>query len=335
MELGATRSSVVLRNIVDALVSLGVERNALLKRAKLDGGQLQALPERVPLTLHNRVWDAALAISGDPCIGVYVAAKLNVETYDVVGGIVHHSATLGDAIVRLARYGRLLGVGFDMRLVVDGERALLEEPHYGSPALHLQGVICQLANIGITGCRLTGEHLQAIELRVTASRPADASVIEQRLESPLRFGALHNALVFPSELLHLPVLTHDHERVADLERQAATMLKASVTSFAHTVRAQLAVGTHEEDVATIASRLHMTARTLARRLEAEGTSFRELREEVRRRHAEDYLRSTTTTATEIAISLGFSDVTAFARAFKRWTGVSPTQFRASTRIPQP
>lgn len=335
MELGSTRSSVVLRNIIDALASLGVERSALFQRAKLDSGQLDALPERVPLSLHNRVWDAALAISGDPCIGVYVAAKLNVETYDVVGGIVHHSATLGDAIVRLARYGRLLGVGIDMRLIVDGERALLEEPHYGGPTLHLQGVICQLVNLGITGCRLTGEHLPATELRVTAPRPAGADVIEQRLAAPLRFGALHNALVFPSEHLHLPVLTHDLERVTDLERQAATMLKASVTSFAHTVRAQLAIGMHEEDVATVASRLHMTARTLARRLEAEGTSFRELREEVRRRYAEDYLRSTTTTATEIAISLGFSDVTAFARAFKRWTGVSPTQFRASTRIAQP
>jgi AraC-like DNA-binding protein len=332
MQLGSTRSSVVLRNVVDALSSLGLDRNALLAHAKLDQRQLDALPDRVPISLHNRVWDAALAISKDPCIGVYVAAKLNTETYDIVGGVVHHSATLGDAIVRLARYGRLLGVGFDMRLVVDGERALLEEPHYGSPALHLQGVICQLVNIGITGCRLTGMHLHAIELRVTAARPADASPIEQRLETPLRFGALHNAVVFPSELLHLPVLTHDRERVTDLERQAATMLKASVTSFAHTVRAQLAVGTHEADVATIAARLHMTTRTLARRLEAEGTSFRELREEVRRRHAEDYLRSTTTSATEIAISLGFSDVTAFARAFKRWTGVSPTQFRTSTRL---
>lgn len=330
MELGTTRSSVVLRNILDAMASLGIDRSALLKRAKL-----HRLPERVPLSLHNRVWDAALALSGDPCIGICVAAKLNIETYDVVGGIVHHSATLGDAIVRLARYGRLLGVGFDMRLVVDGERALLEEPHYGSPALHLQGVICQLINIGITGWRLTGQHLQALELRVTASRPSDASVIEQRLQVPLRFGALHNALVFPSEFLHLPVLTHDRERVTVLEQKAATMLKASVTSFAHTVRAQLAVGTHEEDVATIAARLHMTARTLARRLEAEGTTFRELREEVRRRHAEDYLRLTTTSATEIAISLGFSDVTAFARAFKRWTGVSPTQFRASTRISPP
>ena len=327
----STRSVAVLRSIIAALNGLGVESETLLRRMRLDVRGLRALPERVPIELHNQVWEEALRLRGDPRIGVHVAAMLYCEMYDVVGGIVQHSATLGDAVVRLARFGHLLGVGFDMRLEVDGDDAILKEPHYPGPLLHLQGILCQLLMIGITGRRLTGLEIRSKEIRVIPARPSYAPQLESYLETPIRFGATHNALVFPSAHLHLPVRTHDSVRVNALEQQALSMLQAAPPArFGDTVEALLALGLAGEGAEAIAARLDITPRTLARRLEAEGTSFRALREGVRRRLAESYLRMTSMSSMDIAISLGFSDETAFARAFRRWTGASPMQYRAQT-----
>lgn len=324
-----TRSVAVLRSIIATLSSLGVESALLLRCLNLELLGLDGLPERVPLELHNQVWEEALRLKGEPRIGAYVGKQLCCEMYDVVGEIVTHSATLADALIRLARFGRLLGVGFDMRLSIDGERAILEEPRYAGPLLHLQGILCQLVMIGITGRKLTGQTLNCIEYRVIPERPSYARAVEECLHAPIRFGSTHNALVFPSEHLHAPVRTGDSARVHALEQQATSMLQATpVTGFANTVQALLGLGLAGESVEAIAARLDITPRTLARRLGAEGTSFRELREAVRRTQAEKYLGLTMMSATDIAIALGFSDVTAFARAFRRWKGVSPMQYRA-------
>lgn len=321
----------MLRSIVAALSSLGVANDVLLRRVGLDVGGLQSLPARVPIELHNQVWEQALRMRREPLTGIQVGALLYCEMYDVIGGIVSHSATLGDALVRLARYGRLLGVGFDFRLTVDGERAILEEPHYAGPLLHLQGILCQWVNIGITGRRLTGQRLKCLEYRLIPAKPAYARVLEETLHAPLRFGSTHNAIVFPSEHLHLAVRTSDRARVDALELQASTMLRDTPTAgLASKVEALLSLGLAGESAEAIAARLDITPRTLARHLGAEGTSFRDIREGVRRRLAESYLRLTAMSATDIAIALGFSDVTAFARAFRRWTGHSPMQYRADT-----
>jgi AraC-like DNA-binding protein len=252
--------------------------------------------------------------------------------YDVVGGIVRHSATLGDAVIRLARFGRLLGAGFDMRLEVHGERGMIEEPHYTGPLLHIQGIFCQLAVIGLTAQRLTGERLRPIEYRVIPQRPPYAAAIEELLETPVRFGATHNALVFPSSHLHKAVRAVDRERLRTLEREAESLLEQTQAApgFANTVEALLALGLAGEGAEAIATRLDITPRTLARRLRAEGTSFQEIRDDVRRKLAESYLRKTAMPAADIALALGFSDATAFSRAFRRWTGVSPIRYRTET-----
>jgi AraC-like DNA-binding protein len=322
--------------VVGALSGLGVDSEVLLKQVGLNVKALHALPSRIPIDLQNRVWEEAVTLKGDPRLGIYVAAMLHSEAHDVLRGIVRHSATLGDAIVRLARYGRLLDVGFDMRLEVHGEQAILVEPHYPGPLLHLQGTLCQITLFGLYGRRLTGENLKIIEYRAMHKRPPFATQLEQLMEGPFRFGAPHNALVFPSRYLHAAVRTEDRDRLRALEQQAEHMLvQAPEPGFAETVEGLLALGFAGESAKVIATRLDTTPRTLTRRLSAEGTSYQEIRDAVRRRMAESYLRLGRMSVTDIALSLGFSDPTAFSRAFRRWTGVSPIQYRDSARGDRP
>jgi AraC-like DNA-binding protein len=333
---GPTRSGAILRAVIGALSGLGVDSQLLLKRVGLDVKALQALPSRIPIELQNRVWEEAVRLKGDPRVGIYVAAMLHSEAHDVLRGVVRHSATLGDAIVRLARYGRLLDVGFDMRLEVQGEQAVLVEPHYPGPLLHLQGILCQITILGLYGRRLTGENLKIIEYRALPMRPPFAAQLEELMEGPIRFGAPHNALVFPSRYLHAAVRTVDRDRLRALERQAEHMLvQTPEPSFAETIEGLLALGFAGESAQAIATRLETTPRTLARRLSVQGTSYQEIRDKVRRRMAESYLRLSCRSVTDIALSLGFSDPTAFSRAFRRWTGVSPIQYREGVRGDDP
>lgn len=244
---------------------------------------------------------------------------------------------MGDALVRLSRFGRLLGPGFAMRLAIYGEQAVLEEPHHAGPLPHVQATLCLLATIGLNGRRLTGQHLEAIEWRLIPTRPAYASDLEKIVGAPLCFGATHNALVFPSRCLHLPIGTSDADRCSAFERQAQVLLEQldADAVFTSNVEGLLAVGLASDTAETVAARLGLSPRTLARRLRAEGTTFQRIRTDIRRRMAESYLRLTDMSATDIALSLGFSDETAFSRAFRRWTGLPPVRYRARARGSRP
>lgn len=330
---GPTRSAAILRKVVSALSALGVDTDALLARVELDARALQELPPRIPIEVQNQVWEEAVKLKSEPRIGIFVAAVMHCETHDVLGGIVRHSATLGDAAIRLARYGRLIDIGFDMRLEVHGEQAVLAEPHGPGTQLHLQGILCQLVTFGLNARRLSGESLQVTEYRVVSARPSFAPALEQLMEGPIRFGAAYNALVFPSRYLHSAVRTEDHDRLRVLETQAESMLARDPAepAFSDTIEGLLALGFAGENADAIAAHLGITPRTLARRLSAEGTSYQELRDSARRRLAESYLRLTEMSITDIALSLGFSDSTAFSRAFRRWTGTAPIQYRANAQ----
>lgn len=202
-----TRSSVVLRRIVDALSTLGVDANALLECVGLDQRSLQALPPRIPVELQNEIWEEAVKLKSDPRIGIFVAAVLQADAYELLGGIARRSATLCDAVIRLARYGRLLDIGFDMQLEADGAHVVLAMPHQPSPRPHLQEVIAQLTTLVLNGRALTGDHLQVIEYRVVSPRPSFAPSLELLMEGSIRFGAMHNAVVLPVRCLRAAIPT--------------------------------------------------------------------------------------------------------------------------------
>jgi AraC-like DNA-binding protein len=152
---------------------------------------------------------------------------------------------------------------------------------------------------------------------------------------PLVFGAPFNRIQFPASELDLPLRGADPHLAQLARRQLELRLAAvskQVTDLATRVRERLAAQLSEDlSLARVAKDLRVSTRTLRRRLEEAGLSFQQLRQEVRKAQAARYLAQSDESIEHIAARLGYQDPSNFRRAFRRWTGVAPSTFRARTR----
>jgi AraC-like DNA-binding protein len=173
--------------------------------------------------------------------------------------------------------------------------------------------------------------LPIVEIRFAHREPADTSEHQRILAAPLRFDANENAIVLPSSALDLPHARADARLVHMLDRHARDLLGRlpEVHDFTDRVRAVLAAELRGGNPSAehVADTLHMSVRTLSRRLADLGTSHKELLDTLRCELAKTHLAADALAIGEVAFLLGFSEASAFHRAFRRWTGRTPQEFR--------
>ena len=177
------------------------------------------------------------------------------------------------------------------------------------------------------------ELVSAVPDEVLLSRRAPHNTAPYRrfFSSTPRFDAQQCALAFPISLLGYPVRSPDRELRRILERSVAAYWAVEQPSMTHTVARMLRARVIFPDVSleTVASELAMVPRTLNRRLQAEGKSFRELINEARFEVARQLLAGTRMDITDIALALGYADPSGFTHAFQRWSGVAPSEWRTN------
>jgi len=329
-------SRFLVERLVAGLDQLGVDTPAVLRRCRLDGDALARLPERVPYAIFHDLFVALGEVTGERSFGVRLAELGRPEIYDVFGYVLRSSATLGDALLRTGRYLRLVTDAVDFTLHVDGDRALLLHRDSSTAVSHPEAIEFAVAAVAVIARRMTGKALVPIEARFIHDAPADVAHHVRVFGAPVRFRQLQNGLVFPAELLHLEIASRDARLCALLERQAEQLLAALPEAGHYTRRVQELLAEElrggSPTAARIAKRLAMHPKTLGRRLRLEGTSLQQLLDSVRRGLAERYLIASDTSVSEVAFLLGFADPTAFHKAFKRWTGITPHAFRRRTRF---
>jgi AraC-like DNA-binding protein len=324
--------------LVDLLHSEGVDTDATLARAGLPRNALGA--GRVPLPAINRLWDAAVELTGNDLLGLSIASRIEPEMLDVVGYLGKASKHLEEVILRASRYGRVLDSSFRFALDVSGDEAIVRLLDLPALPRHPQVAECILAAVGRIARIYTGTHLVPREVRFMHDHDRRERALGVAFEGKVTFRAAHNALVFDRSYLSLPVPTSDPRLAAILERQAEHMLAELPQTEDLVQRAYQAilerVPNADATSASVAHALGLGERTLRRRLDELGTSYQALLDRVRFELARRYLCNTSMEVARIAISLGFSDPSAFARAFKRWAGMTPAEFRrtsASTVVP--
>src|SRR5262249_11051013 len=182
---------------------------------------------------------------------------------------------------------------------------------------------------------LTGRRCAPIRVRLAHPPPRDTAPLATSFGTTrLDFGTGANGIVFDAATLALPIVSHDPPLLALLGDHAARSLSAATpldVPMTAELRAKIrdALGREEPSLDLVASRLGMTPRTLQRRLAEEGSSFAEVLDRVREELARLHLADAKKTLGDVACRLGFADQRAFFRAFKRWTGTTPTAFRRS------
>lgn len=285
---------------------------------------------RVPHSLVVHAWEALAARCGDPTFGLTAAAIVGVSRLDAIDYVLQRSANVHEMIARFMRYQRLFHDANASSVVEREELCELRHGFEGELARsrHLTEFILAMWVARFDSFRLRDE-LRWVCFRHPAA--ADRAAYTRVFGDLVRFDAAHDGLALPRALLEAPLPEADPSFArsfeAELERELAELRTG--TTFPDEVRATIArlIGSGDGcEIDVVARRLAVSARTLQRRLGAEGTSFRELVDLARRDLALQSVRRSAANLTELSFLLGFSEVSAFSRAFRRWTGQSPTEY---------
>jgi len=311
--------------------NVGAER--LLRGLGLREELLEEPRARLPVEVVRELLVRARELTGEPGLGFYLGLDKRITSYGYLGFAAMSSATVREALELTVRFVPAQTGAFAVRLDVEGERAALAialQADFGSAEdVFLFNAVVSLWQMGSA---LTGKELRGLtELTIPEPRYYQRFV---ELLPDVRFGQAENRLVFDASLLALPLVSADRAalRLAREQCEAALDALISDSGLVQRVRGLVArAGDAPGTLAQVAAALNVSPRTLKRRLAAHGVSFTELLAEARRDAAVRLLSASSLSVDAIAQRLGYSTAPNFIRAFRRWTGRTPSAFRRTPR----
>ncbi|QYJ03444.1 AraC family transcriptional regulator [Nocardioides panacisoli] len=304
---------------------------ALLQAAEHDGVALPADlaarvrgAERVPLAWQDELWEAYCAGSGDPLAGLRLGRRIEVGHLDSPGVLLATCDTLGEALEELAAYVPVIGEGsFELRRDVAPVRAEYTHPRTTRHRERTEAVLASLLHLARWA---TGGRFGAVAVAFTHEPLAPAEEYEAELGAPVRFAAAYDALVCDADQLDLP-LVQANPALHDHLRELVDRTLAGLDAAGPGPRVQQVVREHPDwGRDRVAAELAVSSRHLNRLLGEEGLTFKAVRE---RALADIAVRALDRgdRVVDVAARLGYSDETAFSRAFRRWRGTTPGQYR--------
>lgn len=330
-------SIAIVRAILDSLRQQGVATPEFCSRIGLQPEEFSDPTHRLPVNRVDSIVRAAIAVTGDPALGLHVGESAPVGALHVVGHLLANSGSLREAIQLYVRYAPLIVESSRWRLVEQGDdaRFLYEQPPVpdANARFHAELSLALVTKMGLSFLP-PGKRAKVVRFRYAP--PSYAAEYERIFRCPVEFGAREYEVVFDRQLLDVPHL-HRDEPLCEVLKQRADALLASRNSdermlerLRELLRYESDLG--EVDLERLARRLGLGARSLQRRLQERGASLSQLLDEARREKALEALRVPEVDVKELAHRLGFSERSAFQRAFKRWTGLTPIQYRESAAM---
>lgn len=327
--MGPTVLPVATRALLAACARLGVDVGAVLARAGLDRARLEDPDDAIPAERADAVWREALAASADPALALRAAEATPFGAFRVLDFLGATGATVGEGLRRVAAYFSL----------VDPRAAISVEEGTSAVSLVLRGRGAPLPppaqeyTLAILALRI--RHVApapaALAVAFAFPRPAHAAEDARVLGVEPAWGARAPALAVGRSTWESAPRARDPELFGALDAHARGLLGRAERTAVHAARARREVAAvlagREPTLAGVARAMGTSARTLQRRLRAEGAPFAAIVESVRRERAEAYLRARDVSISEVSWLLGFAEQSAFTRAFRRWTGMAPTEWR--------
>lgn len=313
------------------LLQLGVDpaqfcEQSLLDRAQQPGGHISTED-----WLH--LLEQSAAFTQDPTLGLHLGESSQMNDFHVLGYAVMSGDTLADALQLLERYEHLVDEVNSTELIDSGDyvevRWIAKDNCSSNQAMQLS-----LSIWYTLGCFLGGVSSAPVEVHFSYSAPDKHSEYQRVFGSRVFFDAPMTKLVFEKSLLERPIVYSQpdaHQLLLQQLQQADKAELAPAEELAaklrRTLKAQL--GSGKTSLTDTAQRLGIPTRTLQHRLKREGVCFRSLLDEVRHQAAMHYLSNLELSLSDIAFLLGYAEQTPFQKAFRRWTGRSPGEYRAS------
>ncbi|HEY9658581.1 MAG TPA: AraC family transcriptional regulator ligand-binding domain-containing protein, partial [Allocoleopsis sp.] len=270
--------------------------------------------------------------------GLHFGEAFNLGNYGIVGYILLNCQTLADVFEKYCRYSSLFCQGMPSRLSISEGMAFFEYNFNSEPTVqhdHLEELRydaeCTFVSTLAAIKSLTGKELRPSMVSFCHTSPVVISEYQRIFQTDLKFSMPFNRLAFNAAYLDWPVLSSNANLLPLFEQQADVMLGNLNGGDRYTPKVVHLIAEHLKGelpkIDAIAAELSISSRHLQRELQAEGTSFQKLLDQTRQELALRHLENPTFSIHDIAFLLGFSAPSAFNRAFKRWTGKPPRDYR--------
>lgn len=320
--------------LAEVLAEAGTAPAELLEGSGIAPDKLLAPETRVSYRQIRAVFTRAAQLGRDPQLALLAGLRMHVAAYGVVGYAVLSSSDHVTGAELAIRYARLVGPVCDLDREEDGDTAVwVYEPifwHDRADPLYRLALELHFASHMTVLRNLYGPAFQLTELRAAYATPTHAPAYAAIFDCPVHFDQPRNEVRYALRHMEQPMAYANavtHATISDMCEQHLAEVTRSGGLAAQIHRLLVEQPGRFPDVEAMAAELSMNARMLRRRLEVEGTSYRQILAEARRRLALAYLRKTDLTHEEIATRLGYSDAANFRHAFIRWTGRNPSEFR--------
>jgi AraC-like DNA-binding protein len=324
-----TTSMALVHEALHSARERGLDLTMALANADIDPQLLNAPKARVSATSFARLWVEIADLLDDEFFGIDTH-PMRRGSFKLMCHALLDCSTLGQALQRMLSFLRLVLDDIHGELQVEGDQAFI--------VVHDQGVLRRLFAYGTwfilvhgLSCWLVNQRIPLHRLSFRASRPEDQSDYRMRFCEDIEYDAPVTQVSFDKKFLDMKIAQSPATVAAFLKESPGSLLVKyrNDDSLSAQIRRYLRGSSPEkwperDELAVI---LHMSNSTLQRRLQAEGTHYQNLRDNLRRDMAIDLLSRGDMTVTQVAAATGFEETSAFHRAFKKWTGVSPGAYR--------
>ncbi len=332
-------SVIFARNLAHQLTAFGVPPADLCRHANFPASQL-ALPDfDTDGASLDRLWLAAVELTSDPALGLHLGAHVQPAHLGLPGFAMLSSATLAQALDKLARYWNLLSNASRLRLHHSPTHLHLTLDIHDLPGNFLrtnrQPVDSSLIAARALLSALAGRDITPLRVHSSFPPPRDPRLYEQAFGCPVHFAAPAHEVLFPLAILDLPVVSANADLATAIDSQIAHRLAAAPASLPDQVRRELSRHLRGDvpTLTAIAHSLNMSERALQRGLHSAGLSFRAILDDLRRDLAAEYLRDPRHTLADITFFLGLSEPAVLHRFSRRWFGMTPGEFRRKSTHP--
>jgi len=323
--------------LIELAVSMGASQKALVERSQIDPADLEDQDNRIPLKNYLILLEAGVELLEEPALALKFGEAFSIPQLSIVGLIGQASETVEEAFMQMNRYVRLMiddgeNANRDWFTFVkddDGAWLTLNSELYIE---HPQLAESALARWVAGSAREPGYRPFAQAIHFTHKEPSYRAEYDRIFGLPIVFGSDKNAILVNRKFLSLKINPSNRYVFGILSARANALLEE--LEDAESVRGQVEkilipiLHTGDLKMERIARMLGVSRRTLYRKLKAEGVGYEKILDDLRHQLALHYLNGKKATVNETAYLVGFSDPSAFSRAFKRWTGNSPRKMLA-------
>jgi AraC-like DNA-binding protein len=326
-----TVSVALLSQMFLYLTSLKVDVDAFLHSLGIDPATVKSPDEYISVDTYLRIQDSAAEHVHDPYFGLHMGEFAEAGSWSILGYMMMNCKTLAEAFEKSGKYSRIIGNMIDGRMEVKFKKVrvvMFTPPH--APKMSRHCYESTLSSSVRMMRLLSGVHINPLEVTFIYPEPESTVEYERIFCCPVKFGQKENSMTLDWSLGSLPIRMANSALLEHFEQYAQDFLAQMERNDEHTRTVTKIILSRLDDEALsiqkVAKEMAVSVRTLQNHLETEGVIFSDLLRDIREKLAKKYLHENYTVE-QITYLLGFSEPSVFRKAFKKWAGVTPREYR--------